>query len=870
MILWLTEITAKDFDRVGSKACRLAQIAQAGFCVPAGFCITSEAYSRDIANTGLLPSMRELVALPADRLQEPALRLQDAMRKQRMGTATAKTILNAYQRLAATTSSPMVPVAVRSSATTEDLPAASFAGQQATLLNVRGEQQLLDAVLECWASLWSPRAVTYRAHANCQAQLPAMAVLVQLMVNAEAAGVAFSVDPTSGQECVIVEAAYGLGETVVDGENDLDRYVLSRETAEEVEEPAIAHKVRQRIMARDGGLQSVELPTDLRDARVLSPEQARDVAGAALSLEQHFGCPQDIEWALAGGRLFILQARPITASWSTYFTDILAGDDQIWTSGFLNERFSRPVSPLGWSTIRELLEELAFRDPLRYLGMRNVEELCITRLYRGHPYVNMLVFQTFYRVFPRLLLPDDAYRYFPGGRTELRRSVRYPRSIVDPRFLLSMARHFVKQPKAWSPWHNHRLWRAFAERHEQRSQQLAAEYDALRESGATAAQIWETIDKAQRLNAELLSLHRWSLTYADLTYSLLRRLVQAWVAKEGAVQLCTRLVTGFANKSLDVDSALRTLSSVKEKAEFQRALLAFLAQYGHRSFHLDVYYPTFADEPAQVIDLVQRLASQPASALEDLSALRRQALQTAHKSLGRGPVRWLKRIVFDHVMHMAQRYMPLREEQRFLWQRTLAVMRRLFLLMGQRMAENGILKEPDQVFSLTKDELGAYATGHADGSAYAAIASARARDFHDLQQAFDIAPSRAYPPFLRGNRPLETEVEQSGRQLAGRGVSPGLGKGRAIVLFSPRELGRVRKGDVLVARSVDPGWTPIFTLLNGLVLEHGGQLSHAAVVAREYGLPTVAGIPAVTSLIHDGDSVLVDGLHGLIVLQSPD
>ena len=867
-ILWLQAITAQDSPWVGSKAFNLAEIMRAGLPVPAGFCVTATAYKQYVTSLDLGPRIEGLLATPAEEAQNAALQLQAVIRAGDISAELRTAILGAYYELMRAGEKSYQPVSVRSSASAEDLPIASFAGQQSTFLNVRDEEQLLGSIRECWASLWSPRAVLYRLRRGLAQQPPVIAVLVQIMVDADAAGVAFSVHPISGEDRVVIEAAWGLGETVVGGESDVDRYIVSRETRAEAEPPWIAHKQHKRVMAPDGGVQSVELPLKAQDARVLTTEQVRQVAEMALALERHFDCPQDVEWAIAEGQLYVLQARPITTQAANFFTDVLPGDDSIWTAGFLNERFSAPVSPLGWSVVRELLEELAFRDPLRYLGMKDVKQLRITRLYRGHPYVNMFVFQTLYKVFPTALLPEDAHCYFPDGKTGLRLEVQYPQSLFDPRFLFSMVRHFIQEPAIWSPWHNYRAWAAFAARHDERSQQLETEFQALRAGDGTMQAIWESIEKAQQLNAELLALHRWSLTCADLAFTLLYRLLQVYAGPGEALKLCTSLVTGLPNKSVELDFALRALARQQDTPAFAEALMDFLAHYGHRSFSLDIYHPSFADAPEQVIRLLPGLKQNGGKPEADGVISLEQARSRAHLLLGRGPLGWLRRAVFEHVLRLTRCYMPLREEQRFYWQRTLALMRHLFLLLGQRMADKGVLNASSYIFFLTKDELQAFICGQASGADYAELAATRQQQFSHLCREYEVAPDWSYPPFLHGNQPLKTEHQEQEAQFKGWAVSPGLAKGRVIVLHSPAEFGKVQRGDVLVAHGVDPGWTPIFGLLNALVLEYGGQLSHGAVVAREYGLPTVAGISGITQLLHDGDLVVVDGLNGLVIKVS--
>jgi len=262
---------------------------------------------------------------------------------------------------------------------------------------------------------------------------------------------------------------------------------------------------------------------------------------------------------------------------------------------------------------------------------------------------------------------------------------------------------------------------------------------------------------------------------------------------------------------------------------------------------------------------VQRIRSQASGPGEEHVAVRQEASRALHRATRHGVTGWLKCGILDHVAHLTQQYLPLREDQRFYWQRTLALMRKLFLLLGERMARAGLLQQDTHIFFLTKDEIEACvqgSDGRAGGRLYAQLAANRQQQFLRLCQDSKIAPERAYPPFLCGDEPWMEEPAKGAVQFQGRGVSPGLAQGRVVTVRSPAEFSKVQRGDVLVATGVDPGWTPLFGLLSALILEHGGQLSHAAVVAREYGLPAVAGIPGIVATLQDGDMVLVDGFGG--------
>ena len=463
-ILPIEEVERSNAALLGAKGDRLAELHRAGFPVAKGFCVTTRAHSA---------YLRANAPGPDDDVKRRRTVLAQAV----YPAGLEQDIIAAYRRLGAG------PVAVRSSAVEEDLPAASFAGQQDTFLDVCGEKELLAAISRCWASLWSDRAVAYRREHGRIPGEPQMAVVIQAMVHCDVSGVAFSVDPVSGADCVVIEAAGGAG-LVVGGAVDVQRCTMDRDSRR-------INVSAQRLF--------------------LTEEQVRRLAETALALESLFGEAQDVEWGFAADRLYIFQSRPVTTKASGFFTDVIPGDKHLWTSGFLNERFPRPVSPLGWTLIRELLEPLAFRDPLRFMGYRLPQGIPVTKLYRGYPFVNVSVFQVLYKPFPGWMLPEDAARYFPQGDTGLRRSAEYPCCSLDPRLLASMLRSFFQDPANASPLHNHRHWTAFLRRCEASMEDFRRRLAALGER-TELAEAWSLNEDMQSLNARLLAIHRWSLT----------------------------------------------------------------------------------------------------------------------------------------------------------------------------------------------------------------------------------------------------------------------------------------------------------------------------------------------------------------------
>lgn len=816
-IVWLDRADAPDSARLGGKAYPLARLHQAGFPVPRGFCLTTEAYDLFATANG--------VGVSTDPGQ-----IRDRLEQGEYPPALRRAIIEAWREFDGT------PVAVRSSATAEDRADASFAGQQATFLNVIGEARVFAAIRSCWASLWSEPAVAYRrrqAAPNQEGPLldgalndedgPKMAVIVQLMVPADAAGVAFSRDPVTGAKAVVIEAAAGTGESVVGGMRAVERYRVP-ETQ----------------------------PVGLGKPGLLNDAQVSWIATTTRALETLFGAPQDVEWARHQDRLWVLQSRPITVLPRSVFTEMVTDEASVWTSGFLNERFPKPVSPLGWSLIRELLEPLAFREPLSYLGYQWPEGEPLIRLYHGHPYVHGRVFEILYKPLPDFLLPEDARRYFPEGDTNRRHQAPYPASRWDWRWLPALLGHFTDDPANWSPFHNHRQWEAFLGEHARTMASLRRDAAALAPDYLDAP-VRSWMARAQGLNARLLAIHRWSLMHTDLFYSALRRLLMRWFGREKGAELGARLAAGLENKSLEMNRALAGIRTPVDRE-------AFLAAYGHRSFCLDICQPTLAEQP----EVWEGLGNPGGDAAATLAAEANQRLAEAEvrTALSRQGGRWWKERLFDGLLRYVRHYMPLRENQRFHWQQTLALQRRVVLNLGERLRREGRLAVRDDIFFLTWLEVGR--TGQGAEPGLKEIAQ-RQRDFQNLTIQAERAPQGDYPEFLRGNTPwLPAVVDTGGGLWQGTPVSPGRAVGVARVVLSPSQFSRIQPGDILVTRGIDPAWTPIYSRLGGLVMETGGQLSHGAVVAREYGLPAVAGVPGITAAALEGTRVIVDGNAGTV------
>ena len=556
------------------------------------------------------------------------------------------------------------------------------------------------------------------------------------------------------------------------------------------------------------------------------------------------------------------------------FTTELQGDDYLWTSGFLNERFGDPVSPLGWSLIRELLEDLAFREPLRYMGYKMANSLPVIKLYKGHPFVNVMVFQILYKPFPDIFLPEDAHQYFPNGNTSYRKRAIYPTIILQPRFLFSMLKAFLHDPQNWCPWHHLREWKIFLAKHQEKMADIYEKIERARNTnnGVSSSEILGLIEQVQKINRKLLALHRWSLTHADLLYSLLRRMLVSKLGQKQGTALSAELVSSLFNKSLEIDQEIQKLANIPSGEAFESSLSNFLIKYGHRSFSLDIYLPNFSSDPSQVRKLIENLKEgEPDLDLSTKARKHEAALRQVRAVLKKrfypNPIKWLigrcASAFCNHIISLVKRYMPLREDQRFYWQKGLAAIRELVLILGDRLVNDKLLENSQEIFFATKDEIEGLVKGkHAF---YHYQMQRRQREFQKLRAEYRLDPHSNYPAFLMGNDPLDC-VQENADYLVGQPVSPGIKLGPVRVVGHPDQFDKIRFGDILVTQSTDPGWTPIFAKLGGLIMETGGQLSHGAVIAREYGLPAVTGVAMITRRLKDGQLVKLDGTSGRVTI----
>lgn len=861
-VLPLADLQA-ELVAVGGKGTSLARLSRAGLPVPGGFHITTAAYRRFIEVNGLQKPVQQalaLVDLGQLATQEQAHRLIDqAFSQATIPAELAAGVVEAYAALAGEN----IAVAVRSSATAEDLPEASFAGQQETYLNIRGEEAVLAAVKKCWASLWTARAIGYRARLNISPEEVALAVVVQQMAPAEAAGILFTANPLNGARGeVLINAAWGLGEAVVGGKVTPDTMVVSktsgillrRETAE------------KRVMTvRTGeGTQEQPVPQDLINAPVLTDAQAQELAQLGNRIEKLYGMPMDIEWALEQGSGFaILQARPITA---------LPEAPVTWT----------PPSPKGIYMRTSVVDLMP--DPLSPLYITLGLPALITE---GEP-VGSDITRSKAVFEPDYFTTINTYGYMnayfsprswwwiltgmlPAYPRMLRGMISYWREQALPQYRLkvtSIRQNFSRECTARELWQGvQQLTNAVA------TYIATLMFATMGTSAGSEGLLTKLYDKFARREGDppaATLLMGWDNIPARAEKSLYD--LAMWCRKQPA--LVEHLITTPSSQLAEEIAAEQGPEGIDHDAwvEFQQCFSRHVDAFGYIVFQLDFYQSLPRDHPALMLETIKmHLRGEGADPHQRQQSSEARRIQTAEIMLQR--LKGLKRWAFHKALNWAQSLSQAREDALAEIGLGYPELRLRLRELGIRLVQSGAILAPEDIYFLEKAEVEACVTAFDTGKRLPDLTSqvAERRAFHQRMKSITPPPMVPVKKKLMGMDTsiwlAESESDQASLMLKGVASSAGKVTAPARVLRGPEDFDQMRLGEVLVAPTTTPAWTPLFAMAAAVVTDIGGPLSHGSIVAREYGIPAVMGTGIATRRIQSGQTITVDGTTGVVTLS---
>jgi pyruvate,water dikinase len=868
-VLDFQEIHHTDLSLAGGKGVNLGELSRMeGIHVPYGFCITTSAYNRIIENNPLISAL--ISELSNSKTADPikirslSAEIRDAIERSVIPEEIAIAI-EAYLKKTADN----IAWAVRSSATAEDLPTASFAGQQDTYLNIIGTPAILAHISRCWASLFTDRAVVYRQQNGFDHHKVQLAVLVQQMVFAQAAGIMFTADPVTGHRKILsIDAGFGLGEAMVSGLVNADNYKVSNGVLKDVK---IAVKKLAINARQEGGTTSQPIAPDKQNARVLTDEHILELEKTGRKIEAHFGYPQDIEWCMADDRFYIVQSRPVT----TLYPIPKAADDEnhVYLSVGHQQMMTDAMKPLGLSVWL-----LSTPATMRIAGGRLFVDVTallaspdrlskIDTLGKFDPLIKDTLTTIINRKDFIRLLPDDARTVVPDKNEKGEAPVTYhtlntyeslggPAKVVAGLVETNQASINTLKKKIESE-SGAGLFDFILEDIQQLKQTVHAPLSfGVIMTGMNAA-LWLNEKMNQWLGeknaADTLSQSVPNNVTAEMGLALLdvADVIRPYPA-----------IIDFLQQVKD-DNFLESLPAFDGGTAAKEAISAFLDKYGMRcAGEIDITKDRWSEKPSILIPMLlgniknfEPGASRQkfAQGLKEAQKKEQELLQRL-KQLPDGEEKAAEtKQMIDLVRNLA----GYREYPKYGMICRYFIYKQALLKEAQALVKTGLIKEKEDIFYLSFDEL--HEVVRTQKLDYQLIT--------ERKEAFKIHEKLRPPRVITSDGEMINGAYNRNNlpvgALAGLAVSSGIIEGRARVVLNMAEA-NLEEGDILVTAFTDPSWTPLFVSIKGLVTEVGGLMTHGAVIAREYGLAAVVGVENATRLIKDGQQIRVNGTDGYV------
>lgn len=863
----LEKLGVQDVPLAGHKAVALGRLLQKGFNVPGGFVVLVFAFDNFVGSAGI----KDLIKTGIDGLDftnSKKLALQSELLRQAILTASmpdsvAKKILDARRDIQARY------LAVRSSATAEDSAIASAAGQMESCIGIQ-EAGLLDSVKTCWASLFSVKALSYCHAAGIPIETVRPAVIIQAMVASEVSGVVFTADPVGRKSNqMVIEAALGMGRATVEGIVTPDRYVINKFPAYLV---SSACRKQEKFLKRAGSAMIwQEAAPGIGAGCKLESRDVMQLAQTAKKIEQLFYAPQDIEWAKVGKEIFILQSRDIV------FGPEKAGARDIWSNVNISEVLPGANPPMVATTVSNIINQ-AFRG----LFGGNAEQQFVGD-FQGRLYFNAtLVNENVAKIFgSRKISITSFFGGQKGGTGKPRVGFAGVFNVVF--FAVRVGMYSIFRWPAYK-----RAAGTVKKRVLSFDQRLAAARK-LPELLGLEHDIYESLKETVVLGIR-------TLAYPMSSYFIFKELCRCWLADSDGGKANAFVASGSDRMAMirgfemlwSLSRTIRNNESVREKflkaagpAQAERVICdypeaaatyqSFLEQFGHRAAReVDFSMPRWKENPRPIIDTIKKYLdaseeNNPASRVEKLKTKLEMLLWETSRQLAS----W-KFFLFKRSLAAARGAMQAREEAKSNMVMFLLPMRKAGLAIGAALKDSGVLSRAEDIFFINRQELDALREGRLvpDAELKQAVLSRKKEFKANLDVIFPDAMNNDGTD-AGGVAMPQAKSEVAGDIVRGLGVSPGVAQGVARIIENASQINELNPGEILVCRHADPGWTPVFVIAKGVITDTGGLLSHASIIAREYGLPMITNIKNATQAIHTGQTVLIDGSKGTVkILKS--
>ncbi|MDL9994119.1 phosphoenolpyruvate synthase [Bacillus stercoris] len=862
-VLGLHEIEKTQHSLVGGKGINLGELLKIqGIQVPEGFCVTTRGFQKAIEQNETLHAMLDQLAMlkvdDRDQIGNISRKIRQIIMEVDIPSDVVKAVAHYLSQFGEEHA-----YAVRSSATAEDLPHASFAGQQDTYLNIIGVDAILQHISKCWASLFTDRAVIYRMQNGFDHSQVYLSVIVQRMVFPQASGILFTADPiTSNRKVLSIDAGFGLGEALVSGLVSADCYKVQDG---QIVDKRIATKKIAIYGRKEGGTETQQIEPDQQKAQTLTDEQILQLARIGRQIEAHFGQPQDIEWCLVRDTFYIVQSRPIT----TLFPIPEASDQEnhVYISVGHQQMMTDPIKPLGLSFF--LLTTAApmrkaggrlFVDVTHQLASSDSREVFLKGMGQHDQLLKDALMTLIKRRDFIKSIPNDKTAPNPSrGNADMPAQVENDPTIVSD--LIESSQTSIEelkqniQTKSGSD-----LFRFILEDIQELKKILFNPKSSVVIRTAMNASLWIN----EKMNEWLEEKNAADTLSQSVPHNITSEMGLALLDVADVIRPYPEVIAYL--QDVKDDHFLDELVKFENGQEIQDAIYAYLNKYGMRcAGEIDITRTRWSEKPTTLVLMILNNIKnfEPNAGQRKFEQGREEALKKEQELLDRLkqlPDGEQKAKETKRMIDIIRNFSGFREYPKYGMVNRYFVYKQALLKEAEQLVEMGVIHEKEDIYYLTFEELHEVVrTNKLDDQ----IISKR-KDEYTLYEK--LSPPRVITSdgeiitgeYKRENLPAGA--------IAGLPVSSGVIEGRARVILNMEDAD-LEDGDILVTSFTDPSWTPLFVSIKGLVTEVGGLMTHGAVIAREYGLPAVVGVENATQLIKDGQQIRVHGTEGYIEIR---
>ncbi|MCA0999227.1 phosphoenolpyruvate synthase [Bacillus thuringiensis] len=862
-VLDFQEIEKTQLFLVGGKGLNLGELSNIqGIQVPEGFCVTTVGYEQAIGKNEAFQTLLNQLAMlkieERDQIGEISKKIREFIMAVEIPVDVVELVAYYLSHFGDEHA-----YAVRSSATAEDLPYASFAGQQDTYLNIIGKENILQHIKKCWASLFTNRAVIYRMQNGFDHNQVSICVVIQKMVFPDVSGILFTADPiTSNRKVLSIDASFGLGEALVSGLVSADNYKIKED---KIVEKVIATKKLAIYGRKEGGTETKKIAPNQQKVQTLTEQQILQLARIGRQIEAYFGCPQDIEWCLVDDTFYIVQSRPITTLYP--IPEVNDGENHVYISVGHQQMMTDAMKPLGLSffllTTHAPMRKAGgrlFVDATQKLASPASRDFLINTLGKSDPLVRDALTTVIERDNFITLLPDDE-KGKSGSKSVLPVSPQ-PEIEKDPALVMDL----IKNNQASIEELKRNI----------QTKSGSAVFDFILE------------DMKQQLQKILFSPQSTAVIMAGMNASTwINEKMEQWLGEKNAADTLSQSVQNNITSEmglalLDVadvirpypeviaylqhvedDSFLDELVQFKGGEKARDAIDAFLNKYGMRcSGEIDITKTRWSEQPATIIPMIlnhirdfEYGASKRkfAEGLQEALKKEEELLERLqHLPDGEQKVEETKRMIRN-----IRNFIGYREYPKYGMIHRYFIYKQALLKEAEKLVQNNVINEIEDIYYLTFEEL------------HEVVRTNKLDDevIHKQKNEYKLYEKLTPPRVITSDGEIITgkynRENLPAEAIVGLPVSSGVVEGRARVILNMEDA-NLEDGDILVTAFTDPGWTPLFVSIKGLVTEVGGLMTHGAVIAREYGLPAVVGVENATKLIKDGQRIRVHGTEGYI------